>query len=86
VYVILVYDVGVERVNKVLKICRMYLMWVQNSVLEGEISEADLIRLRQDLLEVIDVTTDSVSLYLMTKKYNDKFVLGKTKGELSTIL
>jgi CRISPR-associated protein Cas2 len=86
VYVILVYDVGVERVNKVLKTCRMYLTWVQNSVLEGEISEADLIRLRRTLLEVIDEAADSVSLYLMARRYDDKFVLGKTKGEPSVIL
>ena len=33
-FVILVYDVGEKRVAKVLKICRKYLTWVQNSVLE----------------------------------------------------
>ena len=37
-FIILVYDVGEKRVAKVLKICRKYLNWVQNSVLEGEIS------------------------------------------------
>jgi CRISPR-associated endonuclease Cas2 len=39
-FLILVYDVNEKRVNKVLKTCRKYLHWVQNSVLEGEISEA----------------------------------------------
>ncbi|MCS7256766.1 MAG: CRISPR-associated endonuclease Cas2, partial [Thermomicrobium sp.] len=34
-YVIVAYDVGVERVARVLKICRKYLTWVQNSLLEG---------------------------------------------------
>lgn len=33
-YVVMVYDVGVERVG------RRYLTWVQNSVLEGELSPA----------------------------------------------
>ena len=28
-YVIPVYDVGVERLNKVLKTCRRYLVWIQ---------------------------------------------------------
>lgn len=34
----MVYDVNEKRVNKVLKIGRKYLNWVQNSVLEGEIT------------------------------------------------
>ena len=41
-YVILVYDFGEKRVNKMLKLCRKYLNWIQNSVFEGEISEAKL--------------------------------------------
>ncbi|MEM3489884.1 MAG: CRISPR-associated endonuclease Cas2, partial [Nitrososphaerota archaeon] len=40
-YVILAYDIGEERVNKVLKICRKYLTWVQNSVFEGDLTEAN---------------------------------------------
>lgn len=41
-YVIIVYDVGEKRVGKMLKLCRQYLCWIQNSVLEGELSEAKL--------------------------------------------
>ena len=41
-YVILIYDVNVKRVGKMLKLCRQYLCWIQNSVFEGEISEAKL--------------------------------------------
>jgi len=51
-YLILVYDVGVERVNKVLKICRKYLTWIQNSVFEGEITEANFIRLKHELSKI----------------------------------
>jgi len=42
VFVVLVYDVKQERVSKVLKVCRRYLTWVQNSVFEGEITPAKL--------------------------------------------
>ena len=38
-YVILVYDVDQKRTAKMLKLCRRYLSWIQNSVFEGEISE-----------------------------------------------
>jgi CRISPR-associated protein Cas2 len=41
-YVILVYDVNEKRVAKMLKLCRRYLNWIQNSVFEGEISEVKL--------------------------------------------
>ena len=41
-YIILVYDCGEKRVAKMLKLCRQYLNWIQNSVFEGEISEVKL--------------------------------------------
>lgn len=41
-YVILVYDVGEKRVAKMLRLCRKYLNWIQNSVFEGELTEVQL--------------------------------------------
>jgi len=41
-YVIVVYDMEADRTHLMLKLCRRYLVHVQNSVLEGEISEGDL--------------------------------------------
>ena len=41
-YVILVYDVDQKRTSKMLKLCRRYLSWIQNSVFEGQISEVQL--------------------------------------------
>ena len=70
-YLILVYDISVERVSKVLKVCRKYLTWVQNSVFEGEISESDLIKLRDELEQLIE-SSDSVTMYNLRKKeYRD---------------
>lgn len=46
-YVILVYDFGERRVSKMLRLCRRYLNWIQNSVFEGELSE---VRLKELLL------------------------------------
>ena len=46
-YVILVYDFGEKRVSKMLRLCRRYLNWIQNSVFEGELSE---VRLKELLL------------------------------------
>ena len=52
-YVIIVYDVGEKRVGKMLKLCRQYLCWIQNSVLEGELSEAKLRELQMKMKKQI---------------------------------
>ena len=59
-FVIMVYDVEVKRVNKVLKTGRKYLYWVQNSVLEGNINESSFKRLKMELNRIIDPEYDSV--------------------------
>lgn len=67
-YVILTYDVEEKRVAKVLKTCRKYLNWVQNSVFEGEVTEAKLERLKLELSRIIDESSDSIGFYLMKDK------------------
>ena len=83
----MVYDIEVPRVTQVLKICRQYLNWVQNSVLEGEIEKPTLERLKKALLNVIDESKDSVIIYeLRTKQYYNKSVLGIEKSSTEVIL
>ncbi|SNX53624.1 CRISPR-associated protein, Cas2 family [Thermoanaerobacterium sp. RBIITD] len=78
---ILVYDVNEKRVNKVLKTCRKYLNWVQNSVLEGEISDANLKKLKLELSGIINTDEDSIILYLLrTTKYSEREIMGLEKG------
>lgn len=62
-YVILVYDCGERRVAKMLKLCRKYLNWIQNSVFEGEISEVRLKELLSSAKKFIDESEDIVSLF-----------------------
>ncbi len=64
-YVILVYDVQVNRVAKVLKIARRYLSWVQNSVLEGDLTRAQFRRLKAEIRQVIDEEQDRVLFYTL---------------------
>ena len=76
-YVIMVYDVGVERVVKVLKIGRKYLTHVQNSLLEGELTPAQLGRLKHEVATIIDDTHDTVMFYVLrSESYLDKQRLG----------
>ncbi|QQY80000.1 CRISPR-associated endonuclease Cas2 [Keratinibaculum paraultunense] len=80
-FVILVYDIEVKRVAKVLKTCRKYLYWVQNSVFEGEISEANLTKLKLELKSIIDEEKDSVIIYsFRTTKYSNAEIMGIKKG------
>lgn len=86
-YIILVYDIGEERLQKVLQLCRIYLTWVQNSVFEGEITQANLHRLKNRLRHIIDLNLDSVVIYKLTsRKYVSKETIGVSKGEVETIL
>ena len=75
------YDVNQKRVAKVLKKCRQYLNWVQNSVLEGEVSEANLKKLKMELERIIKKDEDSVIFYyLRTTKYSSREIMGLKKG------
>lgn len=79
-YVIVVYDVGEKRVGKMLKLCRQYLSWIQNSVLEGELSEAKLRELKMKMTTVIDKDEDSVIIFTNKMGYNmNKSILGKER-------
>jgi CRISPR-associated protein Cas2 len=78
--VILVYDISEKRVAKVLKKCREYLYWVQNSVFEGEITEAKFKKLKEELKRIIDKEEDSVVIYnLRTTKYSSREVMANRK-------
>ena len=86
-FVIVVYDVGQKRVAKVLKTCRKYLYWVQNSVLEGEISDANLVKLKTELKKIIVEDEDSVIFYTFrTTKYTSRELMGLKKGGEDNIL
>ena len=52
-FVILVYDVKTKRNNKILKTCRKYLRHVQKSVFEGNLTEAKLKRLKNELKKML---------------------------------
>lgn len=86
-FVILVYDVRQKRVAKVLKTARKYLNWVQNSVLEGDISEANLKKLKKELAMVMNLEEDSAIIYqLRTTKYSSREIIGVEKGGTDIII
>jgi CRISPR-associated protein Cas2 len=64
-HVIAIYDVGEKRVNKVLKLFRKYLTWIQNSVFQGDITKAKLQELQNALADIIDIEYDSIVFFRM---------------------
>lgn len=87
VFVILVYDFNEKRVAKALKIARKYLHWVQNSVFEGEISEANYKKLKIELQNIMHHDEDSIIFYTFrTQKYSKREEFGLKKGGEEFIL
>lgn len=86
-YVILVYDIGERRVTKMLKLCRQYLNWIQNSVFEGEITEVKLKELLAVAKKIMKEEEDSIIIFKSRdEKWLEKEILGKEKNSLDTII
>lgn len=85
-YIIAVYDIGERRVVKMLKLCRQYLNWIQNSVFEGEITAVQLEELK---VKAKDIMKDNDSLIFFKsrqERWLEKEVVGKEKNDLDNFL
>ncbi len=86
-YCILVYDVGEKRVAKMLKLCRRYLNWIQNSVFEGEISEVKLKELIFEARQIMNEQEDSVIIFSSrNQRWLDKQIIGVEKMSTDNFL
>ena len=86
-YVILVYDLNAKRTNKMLKLCRKYLNWIQNSVFEGEITEAKLKELLSIAKKTIDLDTDSIIIFKSRDQYwLDKEIIGQERSSTDVFI
>jgi CRISPR-associated protein Cas2 len=84
-YLILVYDVNQKRVGKMLKLCRRYLHWIQNSVLEGEITS---VKLRELVIAAKSIMEENDSLILFKSrdsKWLDKRSTVRSGTELTIL-
>lgn len=86
-YVILVYDMGEKRVGKMLKHCRKYLNWIQNSVFEGEITDVKFKEMILGAKQIMNEETDSLIMFKSrNQKWLDKQVVGKERMEIDNFL
>lgn len=86
-YVIIVYDINVERVNKVKSFLRQYLYWIQNSVFEGEVTDSEFELIYKGLMDIIDDEVDSIIIYkLRMAELLNREILGIEKSPIDEIL
>jgi len=86
-YVIIVYDIEVDKVSKVCYFLRRYLNWIQNSVFEGELTPSQLFEIKRGLKSLIDEKKDSIIIYKMrTEEAFKREYIGVEKTDLSTVI
>lgn len=86
-YVIIVYDVGVERIDAVRHILKKYLTWIQNSAFEGEITMGKLEEVRILIASVMDKEKDSIVVYSIDNPaWIEKTTWGRDKGTTDNVL
>ena len=91
-YIILVYDIasvnrGDKRVGKMLKHCRKYLNWIQNSVFEGEITDVKLKEMLFIARKIMDEETDSIIIFKSRdERWLDKEVIGVERMKIDNFL
>jgi len=86
-YVIIVYDVQVERIDDLRKYLRRYLEWMQNSVFEGELTHAQLEGVKVGISHRINKEKDHLLIYqVRDRQLLKKHAIGTLKSEPSTII
>ena len=86
-YVVIVYDIGVERVDRVRGYLKQYLDWIQNSVFEGELTKSKLKEVEMGLKKLVKPEVDSIIIYISKdEKYLEKRFIGEPKVEPTNIL
>lgn len=76
--VLITYDVSVvseggqKRLRRIAKTCLDYGMRVQNSVFECEVTPAQFVVLKNELMEIFDPQEDSLRFYFLGKKGRQK--------------
>ncbi len=76
--VLITYDVSVvaeggqRRLRRIAKTCLDYGMRVQNSVFECEVTPAQFVVLKSELMDIFDPENDSLRFYMLGKKGREK--------------
>lgn len=83
-HILITYDVntmtkeGARRLRRVADACKDYGQRVQNSVFECELTESQLLILKERVRGIIDTSVDSIRIYHLSKNYEKSIeVMGR---------
>lgn len=85
-YVITVYDVSVERVDHVRKFLKQFMMWKQNSVFEGELTQAEFEKVKSGVKEIIGEEDYVIFYILRDERLLKRVELGEPKVEFDNVI
>ncbi|MBW2664437.1 MAG: CRISPR-associated endonuclease Cas2 [Deltaproteobacteria bacterium] len=92
-YVIAMYDINTEtkagrrRLRQIFKLMKKYLIRIQNSVFEGEITKAKFEEMKLKVNDLIDSAIDSVIFFKSRDiKWMDKDICGFEKDDTDNFL
>jgi len=92
-YIIAMYDISTEkkagqkRLRQIFKLMKKYLIRIQNSVFEGELTKAKFEELKLKTTDIIDVKKDSVIFFKSRDiKWMDKDICGFEKDDTDNFL
>ena len=78
---------GKKILPKVYKLCKQYLSHIQNSVFEGELTEAQILTLERELKQLIRRNIDSLIVFkARNEKWLEKEFWGKEDDNTSMFL
>ncbi|HAJ32921.1 MAG TPA: CRISPR-associated endonuclease Cas2 [Candidatus Atribacteria bacterium] len=85
-YIFVFYDINEKRVNKIFKICKKYLNHHQKSVFRGQISPANIIKLKGELNKTINPKEDFISIIkLVSESYFAEEILGTNPNKSNSM-
>ena len=92
-YVIAMYDINTEtkagrkRLRHIFKLMKKYLVRIQNSVFEGELTKAKFEEMKLKVNDIIDSAIDSVIFFKSRDiKWMDKDICGFEKDDTDNFL
>ena len=86
-YIIVIYDAQSKRCPKLHKYLKQHLTWIQNSVFEGEVTEAQLVIIKNEVKKRIKKEKDAVVFYdLGSDKWLGRTVVGIEKNKITNLI